>query len=45
MKIKSLHKIIPGERLKVCAYARISNDKEKLNLALMSKFPTTLLLF
>ena len=29
MKIKSLHKIIPGERLKVCAYARISNDKEE----------------
>jgi len=30
MKIKSLHKIIPGEKLKVCAYARISNDKEEL---------------
>lgn len=29
MEIKSLHKIIPGERLKVCAYARISNDKEE----------------
>ncbi len=28
MKIKSLHPIVPGRKLNVCAYARISNDKE-----------------
>lgn len=28
MEIKSLHKVIPGQRLKVAAYARISSDKD-----------------
>ena len=32
--IKSLHKVIPGQKLKVAAYARISNDKECLETSL-----------
>ena len=28
MNINSLHKVIPGQRLKVAAYARISSDKD-----------------
>lgn len=32
--IKLLHKITPGIRLKVAAYARISNDKEELETSL-----------
>ena len=28
MEINSLHKVIPGQRLKVAAYARISSDKD-----------------
>lgn len=34
MKIKSLHKITTGTNLKVCAYARISSDKEELETSL-----------
>ncbi len=34
MAIKLLHKIEPGVRLQVCAYARISNDKEVLESSL-----------
>ena len=29
MELKSLHKVYPHERLKVCAYARISTDKNE----------------
>ena len=29
MELKSLHKVYPYERLKVCAYARISTDKNE----------------
>ena len=29
-----LHKIIPGQRLKVAAYARISNDKAELETSI-----------
>lgn len=34
MEFKIQHKIEPGYRLKVCAYARISNDKEVLESSL-----------
>ncbi len=34
MAIKLLHKLEPGVRLQVCAYARISNDKEILESSL-----------
>lgn len=34
MAIKLLHKLEPGVRLQVCAYARISNDKETLESSL-----------
>lgn len=34
MEFKILHKLEPGTRLKVCAYARISNDKEILESSL-----------
>ena len=32
--IKTLHKIYPNKKLKVAAYARVSNDKEELQTSL-----------
>lgn len=34
MEINSLHKVIPGQRLKVAAYARVSSDKDLLEASL-----------
>lgn len=34
MEIKSLHKFYPGQKLKVCAYARISTNKDELETSL-----------
>ena len=34
MEIKSLHKIYPDKKLKIAAYARISNDKESSETSL-----------
>ena len=32
--INTLHKVIPGERLKVAAYARVSSDKDLMEASL-----------
>ena len=37
MEIKSLHKRVPGRKLRVAAYGRISNDKESLEPSLQEQ--------
>ena len=43
--INTLHKVIPGERLKVAAYARVSSDKDLMEASLNYLFFLSLIQF